>query len=373
MPHEPHTIALIREAIQAASGQQIPFSQFMNLALYGCDDSYYRRSDRPIGRKGDFYTSVSVGEMFGIALAEWIASEWEKLGKPAEFTLIEQGAHDGTLMLDILAQLKSSHQSCREAVQPIIIEPFPTAQSRQRETLKDHLDTIHWASDWAEVPEQAQDGIIYSNELLDAFPVERLRRGKHHWKQLVVEEGDDTELASASRPVKPGSDLAHQIDNTRGLDFDALERNHIVELNPAIEPWLKNAAGTLRRGAILVIDYGFGADDYYHPSHADGQLRTYFDHAAIDDPLQHIGNSDITAHVDFTWLADCASRLDLKPRRLVDQGKFLIDAARNWLLALEQSGLAAEPAAQKLLRQFNTLTHPGNMGRKFKVQVIDLG
>ncbi len=374
MPHHQEILNLIHGAIDNSPTRQIPFSEFMNLALYGSDDAYYRRPNRPVGRQGDFYTSVSVGKMFGIAIAEWIIARWKQMGMPHLY-LIEQGTHDGTLMIDIFDHLAATVDDAKQ-FQGIIVEPFESARERQQTKVSQssHAHCIHWINDLKELAGEPLTGIIYCNELLDAFPVERTVRKQNSWEQLTVGKGDspDHPFAYSSRPIDDDSPLAQQIVKTTGLADGDFPEGYTTEINTGIESWIHDARSALSKGSVLAIDYGFAHEDFYHSTHADGTLRTYFQHQAIDDPLQHIGNSDITAHIDFTWLADCARAAGLSPRPLDDQGRFLVECTRSWLLENEQSGQAADAEILKLMRQFNTLTHPGSMGRKFKVQVMDV-
>lgn len=373
MPHHQEILNLIRRTIDNAPTRQIPFSELMHLALYGSDDAYYRQPIRPVGRKGDFHTSVSVGKMFGISLAEWIIARWEKLGSP-QLHLIEQGAHDATLMIDIFNHISATLDDA-SPFQGIIVEPFASARERQQAQISQsgHADCIRWVGDLKELARNPLTGIIYCNELLDAFPVERIKRNNNEWEQITVSNNDspDHPFEFTSRTIADDSPLARQIATTTGLANGDFPEGYTTEINPAIAAWINDARSALAKGSVLAIDYGFAHEDFYHPSRTDGTLRTYFQHQAIDDPFKHIGNSDITAHVDFTWLADCATAAGLSPRPLSDQGHFLIECTRSWLLENEQSGQTADPEILKLLRQFNTLTHPGSMGRKFKVQVMD--
>jgi len=374
MPHHQEILKLIRRTIDHAPSREISFYEFMNLALYGSDDAYYRQPNRPVGRQGDFYTSVSVGKMFGTALAEWIIARWKQMGMP-ELYLIEQGAHDGTLMLDIFDHLTATVDNS-EQFQGIIIEPFESARLRQQSQVSqsNHAHRIRWVDDLKDLASTPLTGIIYCNELLDAFPVERIVRNNKHWEQITVGNNDspDQPFAFSSRTIAADSPLAQPIASTTGLADGDFPDGYTTEINPSIAAWVNAARSALAKGSVLAIDYGFAHEDFYHPTRTDGTLRSYFHHQAIDDPLQHIGNSDITAHIDFTWLADCAATARFSPRPLEDQGRFLVECTRAWLLENEQSGQTADPEILKLLRQFNTLTHPGSMGRKFKVQVMDV-
>ncbi|QQL44876.1 class I SAM-dependent methyltransferase [Sulfuriroseicoccus oceanibius] len=373
MPHIQQILTEIRRKIESSDSQSIPFSLFMETALYGSDAAYYRQPDRKVGREGDFFTSVSVGRCFGIVLAEWIATQWQQLASPSPCRLIEQGAHNGQLMADILDHLQSAHPECYAALSPTIIEPFATARSRQQQFLGATGHSIDWADDWQDLA--PAPGIIVCNELLDAFPFERIRWSSEltAWQQLhvtITPEGEPP-FSENFVPIEPGTPLAREIEATPDLAEPNLPDGYVTEVLTTASNWLRSASSTLTQGTLLLIDYGFADTDYYHPERTAGTLRTYFQHNALDDPLQHIGDSDITAHVNFSSLSRHASAIGLNPKPLLDQGPFIVAAAKNWLLATESSGDSTSPAFLKLLRQFNSLTHPASMGSQFKVLVIE--
>lgn len=326
----------------------------MELVLYHPEYGYYSNPEkREIGRKGDFFTSVSVGEMFGFLLSERIRKEWKKWGEEGPVVIVEQGAHDGQLTCDIVQAMRDAGQACDYR----IVEPRGEIGSFLREKFeKVGLGEVRVVESFSQA--KAPAGFFLCNELLDAFPFHRLIFEDGQWKELrVAEENGRLDWRADSL----ASDLRKFADEL-GSDFpDGYE----TEVCPAIEKWMDDAASLFQRGSWWIIDYGHESEDYFSPSRADGTMRCYRAHRASDDPFEAPGETDITAHVNFSHLQEAAESTGLSARKLTDQHHFLTEASRDWLLSIE--GAPPSSATAKRLRQFQTLTHPSLMGQQFKV------
>ncbi len=348
---------LVFQRIKKSPLQSIPFSEYMEMALYDEDHGYYAKPEnRAVGRKGDFYTSVSVGEMFGFLLAQKIAAVRESdfdVGKP--FVIVEQGAHDGQLALDILAGLG-------EKVDPLvkyrIIDPRPATREwlRQRFMVAEMQDRVKVVASLEEA--KAEQGIFLCNELLDAFAFRRLIFDGDRWRELQVGMPEKT-LSWVEREL-PGDLQRYAIE--LGSEFGS---GYTTEVCPVMDDWIVEAAGLFEKGLWWLIDYGYESQDYFAPHRKDGTFRCYRNHRATEDPFDHPGETDITAHVNFTQVKKAAETAGLDWDQFTDQHHFLIDAARDWLLSIE--GQTPDGEIAKRLRQFQTLTHPGMMGTQFKV------
>ena len=343
MSSNPALLNAIREEIQASPESAISFRRFMELSLYHPEQGYYSSSSSPIGRGGDFFTSVSVGECFGRLLAEWIRNaEPEK-----RVTVIEQGANDGQLAADIL-----SH---RPNVDYCIVEPLTALRERLRNRFSgEQVRVVAGLADLA----LTQPALFLCNELVDAFPVHRVRFGGGEWREIYVSTAFEEELRPLSDPR-----LTYELESAPQIE------GYTAEVNLSMLGWIRELAAHLPVGSqALVIDYGFGGDDdHFAPERSSGTLRGYRSHQPLDDPYTAIGNADLTTHVDFPRLAQAARKAGFASLSLVDQHHFLIPLARQWFAEIEQSGHAPSPENQKLLRQFQTLTHPSMMGQSFKV------
>lgn len=342
----------------------ISFAQFMELALYEPELGYYSKAGRLIGREnGDFYTSVSVGKCFGLLLGYAIEAEWDKAGRPADWLIAEQGAHDGQLALDIIEGLQQRKCPLLEILRYVVIDPH----AGRRDYLKKRLLEVPLADVVATADGlKAGAGVFLCNELVDAFPVHRIRWEKGKWQELWVTRADSASgFALDPRDIDDPALLAE----ASRIDTEDFSEGYTTEINLAMRDWLLSVCGVFEQGQgnWWLIDYGHREEDYYSPSRREGTLRCYRLHHASDDALENLGETDITAHVNFSRLADFATEAGLTCDPLQDQHEFLIRAAKPWLLAMEESGTTQEANNKKLLRQFQTLTHPGIMGRAFKV------
>lgn len=349
-------LPLLLKEIDAA-GEAIPFRRFMELALYHPELGYYASGRARIGKEGDFFTSVSVGRIYGRLLASICREAWELLGTPSAFTIIEQGANDGTMASDILEALTESNDSFTAALRYLIVEPFSVNRERQQQKLN-AFPQVSWIGSLEELP--CFSGIHLSNELLDAFPVDSLRWNGASWEEEVVVAHND-QLSWKTRSVSdPDLAVAATLLPTN------LATGFRIEVNPRMRPWLHSLYEKMERGLILTIDYGQSGEDRYAPHRADGTLLAYQAHQRFDDPLPEPGLRDITAQVDFTALAQQAREEGYEILGYSDQHHFLVGAAEPWLRSLGDLLGGASPQMQKDLRSLQTLLHPSTMGRQFK-------
>jgi SAM-dependent MidA family methyltransferase len=310
-------IEIIRRKIDNAGPQ--PFAWFMEQALYHPEHGYYSSGRAAIGRCGDYFTNVSVGPLFGRLLAAQFAEIWERLGRPNDFAIVEQGAHHGEFARDVLESSQPRFPEFVAALRYQIVEPFPKLQDRQSETLGEFGDRVQWRKSLDELDRFV--GIHFSNELLDAMPI-NLR------DKLVDLAGD--------KFVFVGSPT-NQTTNRSQLD------------------WVDNVAARLRRGLVLAVDYGFPRDEFREVIQVRAQ------HRALDSPFEQIGEADITAHINWTDIAQRAEENGLRVAGFADQHHFLTGV------------IAAFPeivAGAKSKRALQTLLHPEMLGRSFQVLAL---
>ena len=352
VPNTPNSLlALILREIDQSQGL-LPFRRYMELALYHPEHGYYASGRARIGKAGDFFTSVSVGRIYGRLLASICLEVWERLGSPSEFTIIEQGANDGTMAADIMEAAKAN-DAFVDALRYRIVEPTPINRERQRQKLSD-LAQVSWVASTEDLPHFT--GIHLSNELLDAFPVDSLRWNGTAWvEECVSRQG--VELIWDTRAIN--DPILDKIAETLPK---ALAKGFRLEVNPGIQPWLRSIHEKMDRGIILTIDYGQVGEDRYAPHRADGTLLAYQNHERFNDPLPGPGLRDITAQVDFTALAKDARQAGFEILGFSDQHHFLIGAAEPWLRSLGDTALDY----QKDLRALQSLLHPSTMGMQFK-------
>jgi SAM-dependent MidA family methyltransferase len=340
----------------AAKGP-LTFARFMELALYDTDAGYYASGRAKIGRHGDFFTNVSVGPVFGRILAGQFREMWCRLGAPKRFALVEQGANDGQLALDVLSAME---KEMLEAVDYWIIEPFSALRRRQEQVLESLKSKIRWVDDLDAVP--VFEGIHFSNELLDAFPFHLIRSNGDRWEELCV-AAQEERLVFAVR--EPGGTLTHPLKA-----LPQRVAGTIAELRPAARDWIHALVRRMNHGFVLIIDYGFARDDLFAPYRTDGTYRCHRAHRRDSRPLEEPGEKDISAHVDFTALAESALEAGFRIEGFTDQHHYLVGASQDLLSKL--NGLP-DALSQKRLRALQTLLHPESMGRQFHYLALSKG
>ncbi len=346
----------------------ISFTRFMQLALYCPDFGYYERPGAITGRAADFYTSVAVGSLFGDLLAFQFA-EWLRPLSPRPFQIVEAGAHDGSLAADILTGLGKNSAATLESLQYWIVEPSVRRQACQREKLDKFAGRVRWFDAFASLPQTGVHGVIFSNELLDAFPVRRLGwdASMRRWFEWGV-DWQEKEFVWKRIPIDPGqlNDelLASGLHLPPELEA-ALPAGFILEICPAVGDWWRQAGGKLRAGKLLTFDYGLRAEQFLTPERTSGTLRAYHKHHASSDLLANPGDQDLTAHVNFSQLQRAGEAAGLRTEALISQEKLLIGIARSvWQ---HDSSFGERGSAR--LRQLQTLIHPAHLGQSFQVLI----
>ena len=347
---------------------------FMDLALYDSDFGYYARAGQRSGRAGDFFTSVDVGPVFGELLETQLAEMQRLLPANAHhpdsaFDLVEAGAGNGRLSADILRAARSRDADFYNAVRLHLVEASAAARAAQPATLGDLGERLAASSDALPA---SFEGVLIANELLDAFPVH----------QVVMREDTLREVYVTGSDLNSGSDPEARLRLVEGpLSTPALaeylerlgvslEPGWRVEINLRAIEWIRDAARRLRRGFIILIDYGHEARELYSPSHAAGTLTTYARHQSVGPEsdgapawLQNPGGHDITAHVDFTSVRAAAEAEGLTTIGFLDQTYFVLGL------------LPALPDPPSAIRnpQLKTLLMPGGLGSTHKVLILGKG
>jgi SAM-dependent MidA family methyltransferase len=387
--------AVIRREI--AEKGAMPFARFMELALYHPEHGYYERAATTIGRSGDYFTSVSVGGLFGELLAfrfaDWLEEKSEVRSPKSEAgggggpgqQIVEAGAHDGRLAADILGWLKANRPGLFAALEYWIVEPSPRRRVWQERTLRAYAGKVRWLTALptpasrqqagTRIPEsRGVRGVIFGNELLDALPVQRLgwdavQRRWFEWG--VATEGErfvwaripraDAESLVAAAVLLREPEARELTSELR----DVLPDRFTVEVCPAAVEWWSTAAAALKQGKLLTLDYGMTAEELLRPERQEGTLRTYAHHRVTRDALQGPGEQDLTAHVNFSALQAAGEAAGLKTDGFSLQSQFLAAIVERTMKP--GSGFGEWTPART--RQLQTLTHPDHLGRAFRVLV----
>lgn len=341
----------------------------MAQALYCPELGYYERAAASIGRAGDFFTSVSIGPLFGRLLAaqfaRWLAS------LDGRVQLVEAGAHDGRLARDVLGALQREHPHVFARVRLCLVEPSAKRRAWQRETLRDFTDRVTWWDSWADAEAAGGvRGVIYANELLDAFPVRRL--GWDALAQMWFEWGVGREgnaFVWARMPLLDADEVRRELARG-GIVVPpqlgaVLPDGFTVEITPRATGWWREAARMLRRGWLMTLDYGREGAEFLRPERSRGTLRAFRQHRHADDPLAAPGEQDLTADVNFTAIRAAGEVAGLVTDMFTTQEQLFCEVLR----AMTVAGGAHTNWTPAEARQAQTLLHPEHLGRAFRVLV----
>lgn len=326
----------------------VTFRWFMEQALYHPEHGFYSSGRCVIGRGGDYFTNVSVGSLFGRLMARQFLEIWEQLGRPGNFTVVEQGAHDGAFAQDVLAAVRADMPELYDALRYRIIEPFPILHTRQRERLESFRENIEWRKSLADL--EPFTGVHFSNELIDAMPIHLVTASGNQWREkYVTTTAKGFEFSDGPVSTEQLRDRLKELPPPAPI--------YETEINLAALDWIEQLSAKLDRGFVLAVDYGYAREEFYSPERTNGTLRAVAQHRIISSPLTNVGDTDITTHVDWTSLSERAERCGLSFAGFTDQHHFLTAIATslvpNELLARDR-------------RALQTLLHPGLLGRTFQ-------
>lgn len=341
MNSNPALCESIAHRIATNPQKRITFAEFMDMVLYHPELGYYSTKAVNLGKEGDFFTSIHLGADFGELLAVQFAQIWEILGRPVPFSMVEMGAGQGLLALDILKYIQQQYPDFFNALDYVIVEKSPVLRQEQQQRLQEF--SVRWC-DLEEIPSHSITGCFFSNELVDAMPLH----------QFVIEQGKLREIYITTRQnLTPSPSLQTQRRGTGevrlhqniefveiadmpstpklveyfdlvGVNITDFPDGYRSEVNLAALNWLSMVADRLQRGYLLTIDYGYTANRYYNARRSQGTLQCYYHHQRHNDPYINIGQQDITAHVDFTALERWGERCGLDKVGFTEQALFLM-------------------------------------------------
>ncbi len=345
------------------------FARFMELALYDDPYGYYMtqavESEQPppnrIGWDGDFFTAPELSPILAKTMVRQILDIDAQLGHPDPFTLLEMGGGNGTFALDFLKACRTIAAELFNRLSYLMVERSSHLQSRQSSRIREGLGNwaeghVSWRASVEEIASDSLTGVCFSNELVDALPVHRVRWEHNQLCEMCVtyEGGHFVEYQDPA----PSPKLAEYVDTHK----ISLSEGQTTELHIEAEAWMKHVARVLHCGIVLTIDYGHAARDYYRSDRKDGTLLCYYRHAISSNPYIRIGEQDMTAHVNFSALASSgtASGLDLVG----------LTTLANWLIGLGVEDMVSDQEQESEdVRALSYLLRPHGMGKTFKVLV----
>ena len=346
----------------------IPFVRFMELALYHPQYGYYMRQTdsvehERIGWSGDFYTSSDVHPILGRAIAAQARQMDEVLGCPAPFTIVEMGAGKGLLARDCLAAIHEDQDDFASRVRYVLIERSPVMQTLQRQNLALWLGKpglVMWMDGLGRLAPQSVTGLLFSNELIDAFPVHRIQVRDGRTDELYVDYRDGR-FVEGFKPLSTVA-LAQYLQRLNAT----WPEGYRTEVNLLAMDWMEQVARRMDRGFVVTIDYGHTAQDLYRPERKDGTFLCYFQQQTNEDPFIRVGEQDMTAHVDISSLASVGETQGLYVTGFTNQMSFLMG------LGIEEMIEKLEPESPELRAAIHLLK-PDGMGSTFKVLVQHKG
>ncbi len=348
--------ALILSKIRNSDHNAIPFSSYMDLALYAPNYGYYTSAGKVVGAGGDFITAPEIGEVFGILLATKIAESCAQFERPP--TLCEFGAGNGTLAVQILKELNRLDV---EFEQYEIIEVSPSLKGIQQDTFSRAGHQVSQHIKWREnLPESGIEGIVIANEVVDAIPVELFLKVGDECRQGFVIEADCGFELEYRQPVQPNFRKS-----INALSLPEMDHEYFSELHCQAEAWMRTLAEMLKSGSILIADYGFPEHEYYHHDRNRGTLVCHRRHRLLYDPFSYIGCQDITAHVNFSGLARAAVETGMEVNGFTNLGSFVVDIGTIGGMFDRVTEKSVQSATQ-----IDKLSSPNEMGEIFKLMEL---
>jgi SAM-dependent MidA family methyltransferase len=361
----PEEIALSRQLQQLIcreieqQGGAVSFDRYMELALYAPGLGYYTAGMRKFGAQGDFVTAPEISSLFSRTLAHQVKQLLDLCGGGA---VLEFGAGSGRLAVDMLCELESLHALPE---QYMILELSPDLRQRQQQLVAAEIPHLIERVQWLErMPRQRMRGVVIANEVLDAMPVHRFRVSCGNDEQ-TQEEIVICTAGQLAKQWRPASAILQQEIANLGV---ALPSACESEINLHLKPWIATISDVIKQGAVLLIDYGYPRSEYFHPQHSEGTLMCHFRQHAHADALFSPGLQDITAHVDFTAVAEAADDADLSVAGYTSQAGFLLACGIEKLL---QSAVAEQSVEWfQHTEGLKRLLLPSGMGERFKVMAL---
>jgi len=353
------SLALRKKILQEITASEfMPFSRYMEMALYEPGLGYYSAGLNKLGKSGDFVTAPELGSLFATCLARQVDEIASGLGA---YDILELGAGTGRLAADLLTRLDRKNLPGRY----LILERSGDLQAVQRQAISRHVpdwqDRVKWLT---RPPEGPWDGVLLANEVVDALAVERFRISHEGIEQLGVgDQGQRFEWR-----VRPAPEALQRAVRHLGMEWTP---PYTSELNLHLTEWLQTVTRSLRRGAAFFMDYGYPRSEYYLPQRKNGTLMCHYRHRAHGDAFFWPGLQDITAWVDFTALAEAADACNLEVAGYTSQAMFLLGCGIDEIVS--ERIAKSDDSGVRVATEARQLTLPAVMGERFQVMALTRG
>lgn len=333
-----------------ANGGKISFSDYMQQILYAPGLGYYNCGTTKFGSNGDFITAPELGSIFAKCIANQIG---EILSATNTSTIFELGAGSGQLVCDLLLALESIGIN---VTQYLILELSPDLRYRQQELIQQQCPQFASIVQWLDHLPSNINGVIFANEVMDAMPVARFNFDANRLSEYYVQQNNNNFVY-----VKGAASPELQKEFIRTNIAQYISQPYSSEINLFLSAWINSLSACLTTGAILLCDYGFTRAEYYHPQRNEGTLMCHYQHRCHSNPFINIGLQDVTAHVDFTTIAEAADENDLSIAGYTNLTSFLLNC--------DLTSMVDIPSVQQS-HEINVLTSPAEMGELFKCMAL---
>jgi len=338
----------------------ISFADYMHMALYEPGLGYYMAGSQKFGAQGDFVTAPEVSTLFGQCVAVQAREVLNVLGQGS---VLELGAGSGRLAASVCSALVD-----KPPEHYFILEPSAELQQRQKQRLRDELtDELFHRVVWLDTLPENFVGVCIANEVMDALPVELFTFSNDEFLQVCVQAGGDgLSFTNRAAPEHLQSTLI-EMQAELGSAFVDGYRSEMCCL---LSPWIASLSDSMKKGVLLLSDYGYPRREYYLPERTQGTVACYYQHHFHDDVFFYPGLQDITAHVDFTRVVEAGSEAGLALLGYTSQAGFLLDCGISAMAAERMQSFASEAEQIRLSREIKTLTLPGEMGERFQFMAL---
>ncbi len=378
MASPPPLLPVIRDLIRASG--PITFHRFMEQCLYHPQHGYYNAGKVRLGAAGDFYTSAHVAPVFARILSRHFQRTWVSLGRPPTFHLVELGPGDGLLASELLSRIGQRFPEMSACLRYTAVEQSAHFRKRLEESLSHYSDRTRIVADLAAASEAGFQGCVFANEFFDALPVHLLVWRDDRWREQYVSLRDDQLQWSEGEPSTP--DLAQEADLrfAPGMELPDGESPEgeskdgwVAEISPQAGTWIERIGGCMRRGEILLIDYGYTLEEWQRGRFPQGSALGYRKHRAVYDLLSCPGEQDLTAHVNFSQLTAAAEHSGMRVHGLQSQASFLMELGEEDEFGEVFADCDSEAARLRRSQLLKTLILPQGMGEAFRVLRMEKG
>lgn len=364
----------LRKKITHSPTRSISFYEYMNECLYHPELGYYMNAREKIGKQGDFYTTSYIHSVFAEVFVDVAVTIFKQLNEP--FTFCEMGAGTGLFSKQFLDALQRNYPEIYQGSTYLIIEKSLYHRQKQLDLLSPHRDKVIWLEDLEHTGELGQEitypkykGILFSNELVDAFPVHLIEKKNG----LLFEVG-----VTWNEKEYKLSEILHPLTNSEVQAY--VEKEQLVlsdgqrlEIPLAAQEWVSGVANWMEEGIWLTIDYGYSHQELMSPLHRKGSLRCYRDHKWDENLLDQPGEKDITYHIHFDALCSKAEQLGWTKLGLARQDEFLLNAGILQFIEEHSGGDPFHHPVIKKNRAIHSLIAPDGISRAFQVLTLGKG